>query len=47
MTSFTSKPFNNLVKASGKGSGLDAVADEMGKRFARKSRKMQPEGATV
>jgi hypothetical protein len=37
----------NFAKASGKGSGLDAVADEMSKRFARKSRKVQPEGATV
>jgi len=37
----------NFAKASGKGSGLDAVADEMGKRFARKSRKVQPEDATV
>ncbi|NJO43301.1 MAG: hypothetical protein HC769_26145 [Cyanobacteria bacterium CRU_2_1] len=36
-----------FAKVSGKGSGLDAVADEMGKRFARKSRKVQPEGATV
>jgi hypothetical protein len=37
----------NFAKASGKGSGLDAVADEMGKRFARKSRKMEGKGATV
>jgi hypothetical protein len=37
----------NFAKASEKGSGLDAVADEMGKRFARKSRKVQPEGTTV
>jgi len=32
----------NVAKASGRGSGLDAVADEMGKWFARKSRKVQP-----
>jgi len=37
----------SFAKASGKGSGLDAVAGEMGKRFARKSRKGQSEGATV
>ena len=37
----------SFAKASGKGAGLDAVADEMGKRFARKSRKAQSEGATV
>ena len=37
----------SFAKASGKGSGLDAVAGEMGKRFARKSRKGQSEGTTV
>ena len=37
----------SFAKASGKGSGLDAVAAEMGKRFARKSRKGQSEGATA
>ncbi|MCY7320900.1 MAG: hypothetical protein LH660_03640 [Phormidesmis sp. CAN_BIN36] len=37
----------NFAKASGKGSGLDAVADEMSKRFARKSRKVEPQAATV
>jgi hypothetical protein len=37
----------NFAKASGKGSGLDAVADEMGKRFARKSRKVEVKAATV
>jgi len=37
----------NFAKASGKGAGLDAVADEMSKRFARKSRKVEPQGATV
>lgn len=37
----------SFAKASGQGAGLDALADEMGKRFARKSRKMKPEGATV
>ena len=37
----------SFAKASGKGAGLDAVADEMGKRFARKSRKAQSGEATV
>ncbi len=37
----------NFAKASGQGSGLDAVADEMGRRFARKSRRVEPQGATV
>lgn len=33
----------NYAKASGKGAGLDAVVDEMGRRFARKSRSVQPQ----
>lgn len=37
----------NFAKASGKGAGLDAVADEMGRRFARKSRKVEAQGTTV
>jgi hypothetical protein len=37
----------NFAKASGRGSGLDAVADEMGRRFARKSRKVEPQAAGV
>ncbi len=32
----------NYAKANGKGAGLDAVVDEMGRGFARKSRRMQP-----
>ncbi len=31
----------NYAKASGKGTGLDSVVDEMGRRFARKPRKAQ------
>lgn len=37
----------NFTKASGKGAGLDAVADEMGRRFARKSRRVEAQGTTV
>jgi hypothetical protein len=37
----------NFAKASGRGSGLDAVADEMGRRFARKSRKVELQTAAV
>ncbi len=37
----------NFAKASGKGAGLDAVADEMGRRFARKSRNLEAQGTTV
>jgi len=32
----------NYAKANGKGSGLDGVVDELGKRFARKSSKGAP-----
>ncbi len=37
----------NYAKASGQGSGLDAVVEEMGQRFARKSRKKEPQQAAV
>ncbi len=37
----------NFAKASGKGSGLDALVDEMGRRFARKSRKVEVQGTTM
>lgn len=37
----------NYAKASGKGAGLDAVVDEMGRRFARKSRSVQPQALEV
>ncbi|MCA1990886.1 MAG: hypothetical protein LDL41_02400 [Coleofasciculus sp. S288] len=37
----------NFAKASGKGSGLDAVIDEMGRRFARKSRKVEVQETTM
>lgn len=33
----------NFAKATGSGAGLDDVVDEMGKRFARKSRKSSPD----
>ncbi len=35
------------VKASGQGAGLEAVVDELGQRFARKSRKVKPQKAQV
>ena len=37
----------NYAKASGKGAGLDAVVDDMGRRFARKSRNVQPQASTL
>jgi hypothetical protein len=37
----------NFAKANGKGAGLDAMTDEMGKRFARKSRKVELPAPTV
>jgi hypothetical protein len=37
----------NYAKASGKGTGLDAVVDEMGRRFARKPRRVQPQKPEV
>lgn len=37
----------NYAKASGKGAGLDSVVDEMGRRFARKSRSVQSPAAGV
>lgn len=37
----------NYARASGKGAGLDAVVDEMGRRFARKSRSVQPQASGV
>jgi hypothetical protein len=37
----------NYAKASGQGSGLDAVVDELGQRFARKSRKKEAQQAVV
>jgi len=35
----------NYAKNSGQGAGLDAVVDEMGRRFARKSRGTQLQGS--
>ncbi|MEA5507520.1 hypothetical protein VB735_31390 [Halotia wernerae UHCC 0503] len=35
------------AKASGQGGGLDAVVEEMGQRFARKSRKSKPQAAAL
>ncbi len=37
----------NYAKNSGQGFGLDAVVDEMGRRFARKSRGTQTQGPSV
>jgi hypothetical protein len=37
----------NYAKASGQGSGLDAVVDELGQRFARRSRKKEPQQASL
>jgi hypothetical protein len=37
----------NYAKASGGGAGLDGMVDELGQRFARKSRKPKPQEATV
>ena len=33
----------NYAKASGKGSGLDSMIDDLGRRFARKAKKVQPQ----
>lgn len=37
----------NYAKASGKGAGLDNVVDDMGRRFARKSRSVQPQASAL
>lgn len=37
----------NYAKASGQGAGLEAVVDELGQRFARKSKKEKPQTAAV
>ncbi|MBN3891579.1 MAG: hypothetical protein HWQ43_21290 [Nostoc sp. JL31] len=37
----------NYAKASGQGAGLDGVVEEMGQRFARKSRKSKPQAAAL
>lgn len=37
----------NYAKTSGKGAGLDAVVDDMGRRFARKSRNGKPQASTL
>ncbi|MEA5567212.1 hypothetical protein [Anabaena sp. UHCC 0399] len=37
----------NYAKASGQTGGLDAVVEEMGQRFARKSRKAKPQAAVL
>lgn len=33
----------NYAKASGKGAGLDSMVDDLGRRFARKAKKAQPQ----
>ncbi|MBN4003998.1 hypothetical protein [Nostoc sp. LPT] len=35
----------NYAKASGKGSGLDSMVDDLGRRFARKAKKVQPQSS--
>ena len=35
----------NYAKASGKGSGLDSMIDDLGRRFARKTKKVQPQAS--
>jgi hypothetical protein len=37
----------NYAKASGEGTGLDTLVEDMGQRFARKSRKVKPEAGTT
>ncbi|XGV97032.1 MAG: hypothetical protein ACAF41_30460 [Leptolyngbya sp. BL-A-14] len=37
----------NYAKASGQGAGLDSVVDELGQRFARKTKKAKPQPTTV
>jgi hypothetical protein len=37
----------NYAKASGQGSGLEAVVDELGQRFARRTKKAKPQQAVV
>ncbi|MBN3908554.1 MAG: hypothetical protein HWQ35_19035 [Nostoc sp. NMS1] len=33
----------NYAKASGKGAGLESMVDDLGRRFARKAKKVQPQ----
>lgn len=35
----------NYAKASGKGAGLESMVDDLGRRFARKSKKVQPQAS--
>jgi hypothetical protein len=37
----------NYAKASGQGAGLETVVDELGQRFARKTRKEKPHQTAV
>ncbi|MBD2022004.1 hypothetical protein H6F43_17635 [Leptolyngbya sp. FACHB-36] len=37
----------NYAKASGQGAGLEAVVDELGQRFARRTRKEKPQQTAV
>lgn len=37
----------NYAKASGKGAGLDSMVDDLGRRFARKAKKVQPQTSSV
>jgi hypothetical protein len=35
----------NYAKASGKGAGLETMVDDLGRRFARKAKKVQPQAS--
>ncbi|MCC5616430.1 hypothetical protein LC605_15400 [Nostoc sp. CHAB 5836] len=35
----------NYAKASGKGAGLESMVDDLGRRFARKAKKVQPQSS--
>ncbi|MGV0024744.1 hypothetical protein [Phormidesmis priestleyi] len=37
----------NYAKASGQGAGLEAVVDELGQRFARRTKKVKPQQAVI
>ncbi len=39
--------WRHYAKASGQGAGLDGAVEEMGQRFARKSRKVKSQEGTV
>jgi hypothetical protein len=52
ITGLTSEAYSAALqvynyKASGQGAGLEAVVDELGQRFARKSKKEKPQPTAV